>query len=83
MKRITQLFCLSLILLMTNCQVEEDVAKTEQSTNREELFFKDATNNKQSRNEGNSIETFLKNENEETQFLQKLSDQTGIPIWKN
>jgi hypothetical protein len=55
MKRITQLFCLSLILLMTNCQVEEDVAKTEQSTNREELFFKDATNNKQSRNEGNSI----------------------------
>ena len=68
---------------MTNCQVEEDVAKTEQSTNREELFFKDAPNSKQSRNEGNSIETFLKNENEETQFLQKLSDQKGIPIWKN
>jgi hypothetical protein len=83
MKRITQLFCLSLILLMTNCQVEEDVAKPELSTNRDELFFKDAPNSKQSRNEGNSIETFLKNENEETQFLQKLSDQKGIPIWKN
>ncbi len=25
----------------------------------------------------------MKNENEETQFLQKLSDQKGIPIWKN
>ena len=64
MKRITQFFCLSMILLMTNCQVEEDVAKTEQSTNREELFFKDAPNSKQSRNEGNSIASFLKNENE-------------------
>jgi len=83
MKRITQLFCLSLILLMTNCQVEEDVAKTELTTNREELFFKDAPNSKQSRNEGNSIETFLENENKETHFLQKISDQKGIPIWKN
>jgi hypothetical protein len=38
MKRITQLFCLLMILLMTNCQVEEDVANPELSTNREELF---------------------------------------------
>jgi hypothetical protein len=82
-KRITQLLCLSLILLMTNCQVDENAANTELSTNREQLFFKDVTSNKQSRNEANSTMVFLENENKKTQFLQKISDQKGIPIWKN
>nr|WP_315153887.1 hypothetical protein [uncultured Flavobacterium sp.] len=82
-KRIAQLLSLFLVLLITNCQVDENAANTELSTNREQLFFKDVTSNKQSRNEANSTMVFLENENKKTQFLQKISDQKGIPIWKN
>ena len=68
---------------MTNCQVEESLTNPELSNNREELFFKDVPNNKLTSKEGSSIETFLENENKETQFLQTISDQKGLPIWGN
>jgi hypothetical protein len=80
MKKITQLLCLLFLFLMTNCQVEEDIAKSELS-HREELFFKNTSQNKASHIKGMALEDLLKIENKKSGFLQKLSDQKGLPIW--
>ena len=68
---------------MTNCQTEDVLPNSNLEISREESFFRDLPSTGQSFTEKNSIYDVLRDENNQTHFLKIISDQKGIPNWKD
>lgn len=76
-------FILISTFLILGCRQEADWAKNQQENKRVEEFFRNKNVNDKSANASfvsNSIQKF-RNINSKTDFISKLSDQNGIPIW--
>lgn len=82
MKKKTYLLWFAILaILMIGCR-NEDFYQTSYGSAREEEFFRDAEKLTSRLLQSKEIIDLLKNENERSHFISKMSDQKGLPIWR-
>lgn len=72
-------FLVLFLILFQSCRQELGISTTEER-NRQEEFFK--ANLENLSNDQKEVLNFLKTENKKTNFLKKILDQQGNPLWR-